>query len=214
MMAKGAFAIPLLNKDGKRVGESKLEILNFRPIDLEATGYQVIKAHLASSRSGTASTKTRAEVRGGGQKPWRQKGTGRARAGSTRAPHWTGGGTVFGPKPRDFGFELPRKMRRKALAQALLNTIENQDVVTVKKMDIKEGKTAKAVELLNNLKIGDNKTLVILDDESDMEVRAFRNLRNVKTIKAKELNLYDIYWCSKVIIKEEALEDVKKMMFV
>lgn len=211
-MSKEALAIPMLDKKGKKTGESKLEIAHPKPIDLEATGYQVIKALLAAQRSGTASTKTRAEVSGGGQKPWRQKGTGRARAGSIRAPHWTGGGTVFGPKPRNFEFKIPKKMKRKALVQALLDTIKDQNIFIIKEMNIKNGKTSEAVELLNGLKMTEGKTLVILDDGYGVEARAFRNLKNVKTVKPEELNLYDVFWCSKIIMKEGTLEGVKKMM--
>lgn len=208
---KKVLVMPLLNKDGKRLGEAKLEIPAFKPINLEATGYQAIKALLASRRSGTASTKTRGEIRGGGQKPWRQKGTGRARVGSIRAPHWTGGGTVFGPKPRDFGFEIPKKMKKKALAQALINRIEQQSALVLKNLNIKEGKTSEALKLLDGLKIN-NKALVVLGSDSDIEARAFRNLKSIKAIQPEEMNLYDLYWCNKIIIKEEALEAIKRMI--
>lgn len=204
-------SIPVFNGAGKKVGDEEVQVAAYKEIKLEETNHQIIRAYLASARSGNASTKTRAEVRGGGQKPWRQKGTGRARAGSIRAPHWTGGGTVFGPKPRDYGFDVPKKMRRKALAQTLVATVENGNAVVLKDLKISNGKTSEAVKLLSSLKV-DKKALVIVSEASDLTVRAFRNLRNIKLIQPNEINIYDIYWGGRLIIEDKALAQIKELI--
>lgn len=210
-MEAKTLSIPVFDGAGKKVGDEEVQIPAYKEIKLEAANHQIIRAHLASARSGTASTKTRAEVRGGGQKPWRQKGTGRARAGSIRAPHWTGGGTVFGPKPRDYGFEVPKKMRRKALAQTLIKIVENGDAIIIKDLKIKDGKTSEAVKLLGSLNV-DKKALVILSDISELIYRSFRNLKNVKVIQPNELNIYDIYWGGRLIIEDKALAQIKELI--
>lgn len=210
-MEDKTLSIPVFNDTGKKVGDEELQVTVSEKFKLDEANHQIIRAYLASARSGTASTKTRAEVRGGGQKPWRQKGTGRARAGSTRAPHWTGGGVVFGPKPRDYSFTVPKKMRRKALAQTLIKTVENGNAIIIKNIAINDGKTSEAVKLLKSLKV-EKKALVVLSEVSDLTVRAFRNLKNIKIVRPNELNIYDIYWSGQIVIEDKALSQIKELM--
>jgi large subunit ribosomal protein L4 len=152
--------------------------------------HQVVTAQLAAARSGTQSTLTRAEVRGGGRKPWRQKGTGRARQGSSRAPHWVGGGVAHGPKPRDYSQKTPKKMVRLALRSALSDRQSEGKVVVVDTWDI-EPKTKAGVQALRSLGL-DGKVLLVVVDGDDTTVRAFRNLPEVQLILNRELNAYDV----------------------
>jgi large subunit ribosomal protein L4 len=153
--------------------------------------HQVVTAQLAAARSGTQSTKTRAEVRGGGKKPWRQKGTGRARQGSTRAPHWSGGGVALGPKPRSYAQKTPKKMIQLALRSALSDRAADGKVVVVDGWPFETPKTKDAIAALKSLGL-DGKVLLVLDHDDDVAWRAFRNLTDVQIILAGELNAYDI----------------------
>lgn len=153
--------------------------------------HQVVTAQLAAARSGTQSTKTRAEVSGGGKKPWRQKGTGRARQGSTRAPHWSGGGVALGPKPRSYEQKTPKKMIQLALRSALSDRASEGKVVVVDGWSFDTPKTKEAIAALKGLGL-DGKVLIVLDRESDVAWKSFRNLQDVQIIENTELNAYDI----------------------
>jgi large subunit ribosomal protein L4 len=171
--------------------------------------HQVITAQLAARRAGTQSTKTRAEVSGGGIKPWRQKGTGRARQGSTRAPHWAGGGVALGPKPRSYAQRTPKKMIRLALASALSDRAAENKVVVVDDWAWTTPKTKDAITALGALGI-DGRALVVLTPADEVAWKAFRNLQNVHVITVGELNAYDVLACDWVIFTTKSLPAMKE----
>jgi large subunit ribosomal protein L4 len=166
--------------------------------------HQVVTAQLAAARSGTQSTKTRAEVAGGGKKPWRQKGTGRARQGSTRAPHWSGGGVALGPKPRSYAQKTPKKMIQLALRSALSDRAAEGKVVVIDRWPFEAPKTKDAIAALKSLEL-DGKVLVVLGHEDDTAYRSFRNLPDVQLILAGELNAYDVLCNDWVVFTQATL---------
>jgi large subunit ribosomal protein L4 len=176
---------------GGTAGTAELDDAIFGIEPNVAVMHQVVTAQLAAARSGTHSTKTRAEVRGGGRKPWRQKGTGRARQGSIRAPHWSGGGVAFGPKPRDYRQKTPKKMIQLALRSALSDRMSDGKVVVVERWDLDEPKTRAGVRAIKALGL-DGKVLVVVGDGDEFAVRAFRNLPDVQLLLTGELNAYDV----------------------
>jgi len=169
--------------------------------------HEAVRAEMAAMRSGTASTKKRGEVRGGGVKPWRQKGTGRARAGSSRMPHWTGGGIAFGPKPRDYSFKVNRKVRAKALKMALSARAGEGSIKVVDGLPFNEPKTAAAAAVLDNLGV-DYPLLVLLDDGDANAAMSFRNLPGVSVCNASELNVVDIMATRSVLLTSRVLEQL------
>lgn len=173
--------------------------------------HQVVTMQLANRRRGTASTKTRGEVRGGGRKPWRQKGTGRARAGSTRSPLWRSGGIAFGPKPRDYSFTLPKKVRRAALRAALTMKLQEGHFKVLDRLDIPEPKTKQAVALLKDLGI-EKRALILLHGENANLQLAARNLPHVKVLLVKGLNVYDLLYYDDVICPKDALAQVQERL--
>lgn len=189
---------PLFSADGKSQGDMKLdpEIFGIEPN--MAVLHQVITAQLAARRSGTASTKTRGEVRGGGRKPWRQKGLGRARQGSIRAPHWVGGGVAHGPKPRDYTQRTPKKMKRLALRSALSARASEEAIMVIKDLDWTTPKTKQAVALLEAMGAG-GKTLVVLNQLDGIAARSFRNLPEVNLCEPGHLTPYDVLWADSVV---------------
>jgi large subunit ribosomal protein L4 len=205
-------SLPIYNGKGKKVADMDLTLVEKKNFDVEGTAYQVINAYMASARSGTASTKTRGEVSGSGQKPWSQKGTGRARIGSIRAPHWTGGGVVFGPKPRDFSLKVPKKMKRGLLSQVLLAKGEEGKIKIIRDMGISQGKTSEALAFIKNLKLEGKSTVVVSDKNGELEKRAFKNLRTVRQVTKNELNVYDIFWGDNLLLDENAVEDIKSRL--
>jgi large subunit ribosomal protein L4 len=168
--------------------------------------YEAVVNFRANQRQGTAATKTRAFVRGGGKKPWRQKGTGRARVGSTRSPLWKKGGTVFGPQPRDYSYELPKKARRSALRSALAKKHAAQELIVASELELKEPKTREAVALIKALKL-DSALLVDLADNANL-FRAVRNLPRVKAVDVAGLNIYDVLAHKSVVFSRRAFEAV------
>lgn len=206
---KKTVSLPVYDEKGKKVEDLDLTIEEKKDLDVGGTAHQVIRSYMANARSGTASTKTRSEVRGGGAKPWRQKGTGRARIGSIRAPHWTGGGTVFGPHPRDFSFSIPKKMKKNLLSQLILKKFEDGKLRVVKKTGVSEGRTAEAVKFLGDMKLEGKTTIVVSDENTELEKRAFRNLKNVREVSSSELNIFDIYWGNNLLLHEKAVEALK-----
>ncbi len=175
----------------------------------EAIVHQVVVSQLARRRRGTKSTKTRDEVRGGGAKPWQQKGTGRARAGSIRSPIWRGGGVAFAPKPRDFSFHIPKKMRRTALISALSSLYSEGRIKVVDSIEIDEIKTKKAVEFLKGLELSDS-LLLIHTGGCEKLVRSLRNIPNVKTLMAAGLNVYDLLRYEDVVCTRDAVTEIEK----
>ena len=168
--------------------------------------YEAVVNFRANQRQGTAATKTRAFVRGGGKKPWRQKGTGRARVGSTRSPLWKKGGTVFGPQPRDYSYELPKKARRSALRSALAKKHAAQELIVTSELELKEPKTREAVALIKALKL-DSALLVDLAENANL-FRAVRNLPRVKAVDVAGLNIYDVLAHKSVVFSRRAFEAV------
>jgi large subunit ribosomal protein L4 len=198
---------PLFTGDGTAKGEIKLDAEVFGIEPNLAVLHQVVTAQLAAKRSGTASTKTRAEVRGGGRKPWRQKGLGRARQGSTRAPHWVGGGVAHGPKPRDYTQRTPKKMKRLALRSALSARASESAVKVIEDIDWSAPKTKQAVSLLAAIGANGN-ALVVLNKLDGVAGRSFRNLPNVNLSEPGQLTPYDVLWADDVIFTSHTIGSV------
>ncbi len=208
---KTAFTVEVFDITGKSVSEIELskEIFGVKPNkDLIA---QAVRVYLANQREGNADTKVRGEVRGGGRKPWRQKGTGRARIGSTRAPHWRGGGVTFGPTPRDFALSLPKKMKKAALISVLSAKFEDKAIVVLKDLNFKEAKTKEAVKLLKNLNIN-GKNMIVAVKFEDKEKRTLANLAKTKIQRATDLNVYEVLNNKKLLITKGAIEKIEEAL--
>ena len=197
---------PLYTADGAEAGTIDLDEGIFGIEPNTAVMHQVVTAQLAAKRAGTHSTKTRAEVRGGGAKPWRQKGLGRARHGSIRSPQWVGGGVAHGPKPRDYSQRTPKKMKRLALRSALSARAAEGQIKVVETFDIwDEPKTKKAVALLEAMGVT-GKVLLIAEDHERTAISSFRNLAHVTAINLGQVNTYDVVWADTVIMSKGTLE--------
>lgn len=170
----------------------------------EAVLYEVVKMQMASRRRGTADTKERGEISGGGKKPWRQKGTGRARSGTSRSPLWRGGGTVFGPHPRDYSFKVPKKVRRKALMSALTLKYRGNQMVILRDFPLTEIKTKKFVEVVN--RFGWEKVLIILDKSYPVLEKSSKNIKNVKMMRSEGINVYDLLNYDHVVFLEPSVK--------
>lgn len=196
----------LYTADGARKGEVELSSEIFGVEPNTAVMHQVVTAQLAAARSGTASTKTRSEVRGGGSKPWRQKGLGRARHGSIRAPQWAGGGVAHGPKPRSYAQRTPKKMRRLALRSALSARAAAGQIKVVETFDIwDEPKTKQAVALLEAMAVA-GKVLLIAEDHERTAIKSFRNLEHVIASNLGQANTYDVLWADTIIMSRGTLD--------
>ncbi|MEZ4357589.1 MAG: 50S ribosomal protein L4 [Eubacteriales bacterium] len=202
--------VSVYTKDGKSSGTITLKDEIFAVEINKPVMHQVVVAQLANKRQGTQSALTRAEVRGGGIKPWRQKGTGRARQGSIRSPQWTKGGVVFAPKPRDYKKSVNRKVKRIALKSALSLKAQEENIIVMKDLNLELGKTKEMFEILKNLNV-DKKALIVLDGENQNAVRAAANIQNVKTIAANALNVLDILKYEKFIITKDAVKTVEEV---
>lgn len=199
----------LFAADGSTKGHFDLDADIFGIEPNMAVLHQVITAQLAARRRGSASTKTRAEVRGGGRKPWRQKGLGRARQGSIRAPHWVGGGVAHGPKPRDYTQRTPKKMKRLALKSALSARASEDAVLVVEDIDWSAPKTKQAVALLDAMNAG-GKTLVVLNSLDGIAGRSFRNLPEVRLSEPGHITPYDVLWSDHVVFTSHTVGSVGK----
>lgn len=203
--------VALYNMAGEQVGEVQLSDAVFgTPIHRQAM-HDVVVCHLARRRRGTHATKTRAEVRGGGRKPWRQKGTGRARHGTIRSPLWTGGGVVFGPKTRDYGYRLPRKYRRLALRSALSSKVETGEIRVLDKLSLEQPKTKEMLKLLQNLTVN-NKALVVTADAEQNVYKSARNIPGVKSLPVHSLNVYDLLAYDTLVITRDAVNAVEEVL--
>lgn len=189
---------PLFSASGIAKGEISLDSAVFGIEPNLAVMHQVVTAQRAGARAGTASTKTRGEVRGGGRKPWRQKGLGRARQGSIRAPHWTGGGVAHGPKPRDYSQRTPKKMKRLALRSALSARASEQAIMVVEPIDWVAPRTKQAAELLKAIGAG-GKALVVINRIDTIAQRAFRNLPQVLISEPGHVTTYDVLWSDRIV---------------
>lgn len=202
--------VNLYSMSGDMVEEIQLseDIFGIEPN--EHVVYEVVKNHLANKRQGTQSVKTRAEVRGGGRKPWRQKGTGRARHGSTRSPIWVGGGVTFAPKPRDYSYKLPKKVKRLAMKSVLSSKVASGELVVVENIDLETPKTKEALKVLSNFELG-RKALIVTVGKNENLVNGTKNLSNVNTIVFENLNVYDILNHESLVLTREALEKVEEV---
>ena len=200
--------VPVYNMVGEKVGETELaEEIFAAPIN-EAVMHQALLRQLANARLGTHKTKKRSEVSGGGRKPWRQKGTGRARHGSIRAPQWRKGGTVFGPQPRSYRQKMPRKMRRLAIRSALSVKAAEEQIIVLDTLRMERPRTKDMIALLDNLNIQDS-ALILLPEKDEAVVRSARNIPDVKTLLANYLNVRDILGYEYLLIPLEALEIIE-----
>lgn len=197
---------------GQQTGDIELNENVFGVEVNEAVLHQAVVMQLASQRLGTHATKTRGLVRGGGRKPWKQKGTGRARAGSTRSPIWVGGGTVFGPQPRSYAFRMPRKQRRLALKSALSAKVQEGELVIVDAISFEEPKTKNVVKMLNDFKAADDKALIITAEIIDAVEKSARNIPGVKAIGSIGLNVYDILYHDKVFMTKDAVTRIEEVL--
>ncbi len=204
--------LPVYNMDGKTVGEITLADSVFNVKINSSLLHQAVVMQLASRRQGTAKAKTRSEVRGGGAKPWRQKGTGRARHGSRRSPIWTGGGVVFPPVPRSYGFRMPKKAWRLALKSALADKVQNGKLIVLEDLQFPEPKTKAALGVLTNLKVVDGKTLIVLAEKNEIISKSTRNLPGVMTLTAEGLNVYDILFHDHLVITKDAVGKVEEAL--
>lgn len=202
--------IEVLNREGKKTSEMSLDKDVFEGPVNENLFYETVKMQLANRRKGTASTKTRAFVSGGGVKPWKQKGTGRARSGSIRSPIWRHGGTVFGPHPRDYSYSLPKRVRKDAVKSALRLKLRDGKLKIFETLDLAEPRTRKALELFKPLNL--ESALVVIDGENRNLELAVRNIKGFKILKAAGINPYDLLNYDSLVITKGALEKVEAMI--
>jgi large subunit ribosomal protein L4 len=203
--------LTVLNQTGSQVGDIELADAVFGIEPNESVIYDAILMQRASLRQGTHDTKGRSEVRGGGRKPWRQKGTGRARQGTIRAPQWKGGGIVFGPTPRSYSYKLPKKVRRLALKSALSEKVLNNSLIVVDELTIETPKTKEMVAILSNLSV-DSKVLVVNSDNNDTVALSANNIPNVTVVNAEGVNVLDLAYHDKVIMTKSAVSKVEEVL--
>jgi large subunit ribosomal protein L4 len=200
------------NWQGENAGEATLELKVAKEENAEHIVHRALVRQLNNARQGTASTKTRAEVRGGGRKPWRQKGTGRARAGSIRSPLWRGGGVIFGPKPRDYSTKMNRKERRLALRTAFNSRLEDLIVVEDFGSQLERPKTKEVLAALERWGVAaDDKVLLILKEVAENVNLSTRNIAKVKLIKATNLNVVDLLHANKIVVTKDAIEQIQEV---
>ncbi|MCD5406148.1 MAG: 50S ribosomal protein L4 [Desulfotomaculum sp.] len=203
--------VAVYNISGEQVDEIELNDTVWGIEPNEYVLHQAVVMQLAGQRQGTHSTKTRSMVRGGGRKPWRQKGTGRARHGTIRSPIWRGGGVVFGPQPRSYKFSLPKKVRRLAMRSALSGRIQTGDVLVLDSLEINQPKTKEMVKILANLSVT-NKALVVTGEQNENILKSARNIPGVKQMKAAGLNVYDILNHDQLVITKDAVAKVEEVL--
>lgn len=202
--------VDVYNIKGQKVGDINLSdeifAVEVNPVAMHSAVVNI----LANARQGTQSTKTRAEVRGGGRKPWRQKGTGRARQGSIRSPQWMGGGVALGPKPRSYRYTLPKKVKRLALKSALTTKVLENDIIVLDDLKLDALKTKEMVKVLDNLNV-DSSALIVLPEVDKNVVLSARNLQNVKTATTNTINTYDILRFNKFIVTKDAVAKIEEV---
>ena len=201
--------VSVYNMEGKEVETMELNDAVFGVEVNEHLVHMAVVQQLANNRQGTQKAKTRSEVRGGGRKPWRQKGTGHARQGSTRAPQWTGGGVVFAPTPRDYSFKLNKKEKRAALKSALTSRVVENKFVVVDELKLDEVKTKKFAEVLKNLNV--EKALVVLNSMDTNVIMSAKNLPTVKTAQTNELNVFDVLKYDTVVVTKDAIATIEEV---
>jgi len=202
-------SVPVKNLKGETVGSIDLNDSLFGIEVNQHAVHMAVVQYLANQRQGNKSAKTRAEVRGGGRKPWRQKGTGRARQGSIRSPQWVGGGVVFAPKPRDFSIRLNKKQKRLALKSALSDKLNQGKLVVLENMDLPEIKTKSMIEICNNLDL--NGALIVMEGSNKNAVLSARNIPTIKTAAVNTINVYDILKHDSFVVTKEAVEKMQEV---
>lgn len=203
--------VTLFKQDGSQAGNMELTGSVFGIEPNKHVLHQAVVMQQASLRQGTHNVKNRSEVSGGGRKPWRQKGTGRARQGSIRAPQWVGGATVFGPTPRSYSYKMPKKMRRLALKSALSSKINDNDLVVLDEIAIEAPKTKEVVNMLNALDV-DTKTLIVTAETDENVIRSANNLQSAKVLTVNEVNVLDLLTHDKLILTKEAAEKAGEVL--
>ena len=201
--------VSVFNMEGKEVEQMELADSVFGVEVNDHLVHMAVLQQLANKRQGTQKARTRSEVRGGGRKPWRQKGTGHARQGSTRSPQWTGGGVVFAPTPRDYSFKLNRKEKRAALLSALTSRVQENKLIVVDQLAFDEIKTKKFAEVLKNLKV--EKALVVLGQDDEKAIISARNIPDVKTAQTNSINVYDILKYNTLVVTKEAVKSIEEV---
>ena len=201
--------VSVYNIEGKEVGSIELNDAVFGVEVNEHLVHMAVVNQLANNRQGTQSAKTRSEVSGGGRKPWRQKGTGHARQGSTRSPQWTGGGVVFAPKPRDYSIKLNKKERRLAIKSALTTKVNESKLIVLDSFELDEIKTKKFVAVMNNLKA--EKALVVLNEKNDNVIKSANNVPTVKTALTNTINVYDILKYDTLVLTQDAVATIQEV---
>lgn len=201
--------VSVYNMEGKEVGTIELNDAVFGVEVNEHLVHMAVVAQLANKRQGTQKAKTRSEVSGGGRKPWRQKGTGHARQGSTRAPQWTGGGVVFAPVPRDYSFKMNKREKRAALKSALTSRVEENKFIVIDEINFEEAKTKNFANILKNLDV--SKALVVLEDDNKNAELSARNIADVKTAKTNTINVYDILKYNTVITTKAVVAKIEEV---
>ena len=202
--------IDVYNMEGKKVSDVELNDNVFGIEPNEAIVHSVLVNYLANQRQGTQSTKTRSEVSGGGRKPWRQKGTGRARQGSIRAPQWVKGGIALGPRPRSYKYTVNKKERRLAIRSVLSSKVLENNLVVLDKAEMKEIKTQAMVKTLANLKV-EGKTLILLPEKNENVQKSARNIKNVKTTLVNTINVYDLLKYNKLVVTLDAVKKLEEV---
>ncbi|QXE01855.1 LSU ribosomal protein L4P [Terribacillus aidingensis] len=203
--------VALFNQSGSQVGDIELNDSVFGIEPHTHVLHEAVLMQRASMRQGTHKVKGRSEVRGGGRKPWRQKGTGRARQGSIRSPQWVGGGTVFGPTPRSYSYKLPKKVRRLALKSALSSKVQEESIFVLDSLAFDAPKTKDVVAMLNALNV-DKKVLIVTAEKDETVVRSANNLKNVKVLTQSEVNVLDLLTHDKLILTKEAAEKAGEVL--
>ena len=201
--------VAVLNMTGAQVGTIELNDAIFGIEVNEHVLHLAVVNYLANQRQGTQSTKTRAEVRGGGRKPYRQKGTGRARQGSIRSPQWVGGGVVFAPKPRDYSFKLNKKVKRLALQSALSTKVAEGKIIVLDELTLSEVKTKEMAKVLENIKCGN--ALIVMDGSNENVMLSARNIPEVKTASVSTINVYDLLKYNTLVVTKEAVEKIQEV---
>lgn len=201
--------VSVYNMEGKEVGTIELNDAVFGVEINEHLVHMAVVQHLANKRQGTQKAKTRSEVSGGGRKPWRQKGTGHARQGSTRSPQWTGGGVVFAPVPRDYSFKMNKKEKRKALKSALTSKVQGSSLIVLDELKLDGIKTKKFVNVMNNLKV--SKGLVVIADNDANVVMSARNVEGIDTAQANMINVYSVMKAKTVVLTKDAVAKIEEV---
>ena len=201
--------VAVMNINGEKVGDIELNDAIFGIEANEHVMHLAVLQYLANQRQGTQSTKTRAEVRGGGRKPWRQKGTGRARQGSIRSPQWTGGGVVFAPKPRDYSFKLNKKVKKLALQSALSTKVAENKIIVLDELTLPEIKTKEMVKVIKNINCG--KALFVMDGSNINVMLSARNIPDVKTASVNTINVYDLLKYNTLVVTKDAVAKIEEV---